>query len=119
MPFAGPALRAGAGKTPTMKLIQLFLPVYDGQGQAFPKAYFDEARAELTARFGGVTAFLRSPAVGAWQDPQGEVQRDDVYLYEVLADSPDRAWWQAYRARLERQFSQDVILIRVSDTDVI
>ncbi len=102
-----------------MKLIQLFLPVYDRQGQAFPKSLFDEVRGELTERFGGVTAFLRSPAVGAWQDPGGEVCRDDVYLYEVLADALDRGWWQAYRARLERQFSQDVILVRVSDTEVI
>ena len=75
--------------------------------------------SELTERFGGVTAFLRSPAVGAWQDPSGEVCRDDVYLYEVLADTLDRGWWRAYRARLVRQFSQDVILVRVTDTEVI
>ena len=113
-------MRAGRqAAAPTMKLIQLFLPVYDQHGQAFPKAYFDQARSELTGRFGGVTAFLRSPAVGAWQDPSGEVCRDDVYLYEVLADTLDRDWWQAYRARLERQFSQDVILVRVTDTEVI
>jgi hypothetical protein len=102
-----------------MKLIQLFLPVYDQHGKAFPKAYFDQARSELTGRFGGVTAFLRSPAVGAWQEPGGEICRDDVYLYEVLADALDRGWWQAYRARLERQFSQDVILVRVTDTEVL
>ena len=102
-----------------MKLVQLFLPVYDQHGKAFPRAFFDQARSELTKRFGGVTAFLRSPAVGAWQKPGGEVCRDDVYLYEVMADALDRGWWQDYRARLERQFGQDVILVRVTDAEVL
>lgn len=48
-----------------MHLIQLFLPLYDNDGQAFAKPLFDTVRGELTERFGGVTAFVRSPAVGA------------------------------------------------------
>lgn len=102
-----------------MKLIQLFLPVYDQQGHPFPKAFFDDVRNELTGRFGGVTAFLRSPAVGAWEDPEGGVSHDDVYLFEVLAGSLERDWWQGYRQRLERQFRQDQVLVRVSDAEVL
>ena len=38
-----------------MHLIQLFLPLYDNDGQAFAKPLFDTVRGELTERFGGVT----------------------------------------------------------------
>ena len=47
-----------------MQLLQLFLPIYDREGRPFPKAMFDAVRAELAERHGGVTAYLRSPAVG-------------------------------------------------------
>ena len=47
-----------------MHLVQLFLPAYGADNRPFPKAMFDAVRAELAARFGGVTAYLRSPAVG-------------------------------------------------------
>lgn len=102
-----------------MKLIQLFLPVYDQNGHSFPKAYFDDVRNELTGRFGGVTAFLRSPAVGVWENPEGDVSHDDVYLFEVLTESLERDWWQAYRRCLEQRFCQDQVLVRVSDTEVL
>lgn len=97
-----------------MVLIQLFLPVYDNDGAAFPKAGFDAVRRELTDRFGGVTAFVRTPAVGAWEDGHGHVQRDEVLLFEVMASHADHAWWAAYRTELEARFRQDEILIRAS-----
>lgn len=97
-----------------MHLIQLLLPVYDNRGQAFPKALFDTVRSELTDRFGGVTAFVRSPAVGAWEDERGAVQRDDVLLFEVMADTLDRAWWATYRDTLQARFRQDEVLVRAS-----
>lgn len=95
-----------------MHLIQLFLPLYDNDGQAFAKPLFDTVRGELTERFGGVTAFVRSPAVGAWEDDSGDVQRDDVVLFEVMADHVDHGWWAAYRAQLEQRFQQDEVLVR-------
>ena len=95
-----------------MHLIQLFLPLYDNDGQAFAKPLFDTVRGELTERFGGVTAFVRSPAVGAWEDDSGDVQRDDVVLFEVMADHVDHGWWAAYRAQLEARFQQDEVLVR-------
>ena len=66
-----------------MKLLQILLPLYDNGGEAYPKAMFDRIRSELTDAFGGVTAFLRSPAVGLWEDESGEVQRDDVVLVHL------------------------------------
>ncbi len=97
-----------------MHLIQLFLPLRDHDGEAFPKALYDTVRSELTDRFGGVTAFLRAPAVGAWEDDGGAVQRDEVVLFEVMAAHVDHGWWATYRETLERRFRQDEVLIRAS-----
>ncbi len=102
-----------------MKLVQLFLPLYDNHGQALPRALFDEVREDLRKRFGGVTAFVRSPAVGVWENDAGAVCRDDVVLFEVMVDALERGWWSAYRHQLERQFSQETILIRVTDVDLL
>jgi len=95
-----------------MFLIEIFLPLYDNAGERFPRASFDAVRDELTARFGGVTAFLRSPAVGLWQDDAGVVRRDEIAIVEVMADTLDRDWWQAYRRTLEHRFRQDEIVVR-------
>ena len=93
-------------------LVQLFLPLRDNAGDAFPQALYDHVREELTDRYGGATAFLRAPAAGAWQGEGGEVQRDDVVLLEVMARTLDRDWWAAYRAELEARFRQDDVLVR-------
>lgn len=95
-------------------LVQLFLPLRDNAGDALPQPLYHRVRAELTERFGGVTAFIRSPAVGAWEDDRGAVQRDDVVLFEVMADNVDHGWWAAYREDLQRRFQQDEVLIRAS-----
>lgn len=97
-----------------MHLVQLFLPVYGNDGHAFPRALFDGVRTELADAFGGVTAFVRSPAVGLWESDSGAVCRDDVVLFEVMTDALDRAWWAAYRQSLERRFEQDAVLVRAS-----
>lgn len=97
-----------------MHLVQLFLPVYDNDGRPFPKARFDAVRTELADAFGGVTAFMRSPAVGLWEDDDGDVCRDDVMLFEVMVDTLDRAWWRGYRGTLEQRFQQDEVMLRAS-----
>ena len=97
-----------------MHLVQLFLPLRDNTGAPFPRALFDAVRAELAERFGGVTAFVRSPAVGLWEDGEGEVQRDDVVLLEVMADHIDHGWWASYRRTLQGRFRQDEVLVRAS-----
>lgn len=68
-------------------------------------------RAELTDAFGGVTAFSRAPATGVWEE-NGEVVRDDIIVYEVMADEIDAAWWREYRVALEQRFDQDEVVIR-------
>jgi hypothetical protein len=102
-----------------MRLVQILLPLYDNAGRPFSKDLVTQVRQELTDLFGGVTLYLRSPAVGAWEREPGEVCRDDVILVEVIVDSTDAAWWTAYREELELRFRQDRILIRATDVDVL
>jgi hypothetical protein len=94
-----------------MYLIQFLLPLYDNERRPFPRADFERVRAELTERFGGVTAFLQSPATGAWKN-EGETTQEPVVLLEVMADTLDRGWWKGYRAELERRFRQEAIVVR-------
>lgn len=75
-------------------------------------ADFAQTRAELVERYDGVTAYLRSPAQGAWTRPDGQVERDEVIMIEVVTDTFERAWWRAYAEKLARRFQQDAIHIR-------
>jgi hypothetical protein len=95
-----------------MFLVQFLLPLRDNAGQPFPRADFERVRTELTERFGGVTAFLQSPAAGAWQEEGGPPVREELVLYEVMADSLERDFWRDYRAELERRFRQEQVLVR-------
>lgn len=97
-----------------MHLIELFLPLRDESDAPLPKEMFDAVRDELAEVFGGVTAFTRMPATGLWEDDHGEVRRDEVVLFEVMADHVDHGWWKNYRAELERRFEQDEVLVRAT-----
>jgi hypothetical protein len=95
-------------------LIQILLPVYDKDGQPFGETVFAPTRAELTDRFGGLTAHLRAPARGLWKTGDGTVERDDIAILEVMSEGLDEAWWREYRARLEARFRQDVVVVRAT-----
>ncbi|HEX2079765.1 MAG TPA: hypothetical protein VHG08_18765 [Longimicrobium sp.] len=97
-----------------MHVVEVFLPLRDGQGTPFPRAALDRVRRELTERYGGVTAHLRAPAAGAWKDEEGDVERDDVVIVEVVVDELDRGWWAGYRRELEERFRQDEVLVRAT-----
>jgi hypothetical protein len=60
------------------------------------------------ARFGGLTAFTRAPAEGIWKHQT----RDDLVIFEIIAEAVDKPWWRAYRERLETVFRKERILIR-------
>jgi hypothetical protein len=100
-----------------MHLVELLLPLRDNDGKPFPREMLDGVRHALTERFGGVTAHLRAPAAGAWKDDDGDVERDDVVIVEVVDEDLDRAWWAGYRRTLESRFRQDVILIRATPVE--
>ena len=69
-----------------MYLIQLLLPLHDNDKQQFPPEYFEAVRHRLADQFGGVTAFVRAPAMGLWKEAD-DVSRDEVLMFEVLATS--------------------------------
>ncbi len=95
-----------------MHLVQLLLPLYDNEGRPFPEREFAEVRRKLTDRFGGVTAYHRSPAEGLWKDDAGPPARDQIVIYEVMTDRLDRAWWATFRERLRKRFMQEELVVR-------
>ena len=96
-----------------MHLIEILLPVADNEGQLFDGRKYEEVRQDLARRFGGITTFTRAPAHGI-SEARGTIVHDDIVVFEVMTDTLDRAWWEAYRHRLEQSFSQDEIVIRAS-----
>ena len=100
-----------------MYLVQLLLPLYDNQGNGFPADHFSVVRRTLTEQFGGLTAYTRAPAQGIWSEHDGPPKRDDIIVYEVMTTTLDRGWWREFRQRLERQFSQDELVVRSQEVE--
>jgi hypothetical protein len=100
-------------------LVEFLLPISDNEGSHFTKEQFDSVRRELTERFGGVTAFMRSPAVGLWEDDSGATRRDDLVTFEVMTETLDRVWWRDYREQLRKHFRQQEIVMRASEFELL
>jgi hypothetical protein len=96
-----------------MYLIQLLLPLYDNEGEAFGREVHDRVRDELAKKFGGVTAFRSSPAEGTWREG-GQISRDAIIIFEVMAGELEREWWAAYRVELEARFQQEKLIVRAT-----
>ena len=79
-------------------LVQVLLPTHRRNGAPVASEEFARVRVELTERFGGVTAYSRSPATGLWKRDDEEIERDQVIMVEVVVEVFDREWW----ARLSR-----------------
>ena len=90
-------------------LVQLLLPV------AGRKKTYEDVLHELTERFGGATAYSRAPAAGLWKNPSDRTERDDIIVLEVMVDRVDRAWWAAFRRRLEKRLRQKEIVVRAHE----
>ncbi len=102
-----------------MRLIQLLLPLYGNDGKPAAPSLFRQVQADLTERFGGLTAYSRAPAEGRWRENGAQTVRDDIVIFEVMSPELDRDWWRSYRARLERAFRQQQIVIRASDIEML
>ena len=94
--------------------VEIFLPLRRTDGSDQPRGLFGDVRRELVDQFGGMTAFTRAPAEGLWESEEGQLDRDSIVIFEVMADELDRGWWSAFRARLEGLFEQDEIVIRAT-----
>jgi hypothetical protein len=101
-----------------MHLVQILLPLRDNEGNPFPRADFGRVRAELLERFGGVTAHMQAPAQGVWKDEEeGTVERDEIVVIEVMAESLERAWWKGYCEELRRRFRQEELVVRAMEME--
>jgi hypothetical protein len=101
-----------------MYLIQILLPLRDNDGIALDKFKYDGVRKYLTNRFGGVTIYMRAPASGIWKE-DGEEVRDEIVIFEVMAEDVDREFWRSYLVELQDVFRQEVIVVRAQRIEVL
>jgi hypothetical protein len=101
------------------KLFQILLPLYNPAGEAIAVEYFQDLKEELTGHFGGLTTYSRAPATGVWKNANDDITVDKIIVYEVVAESHELSYWTNLKARLEKKFDQDEILIRCSDIEII
>lgn len=102
-----------------MYLVQLLLPLCDNDGHPFPQSMYLRVRDDLAEQFGGITAYVRSPAEGLWTEGQGGAVRDEIVIYEVMARELNRAWWVEFRVRMELLFRQESIVVRGSQIELL
>lgn len=92
-----------------MFLVEILVPANGGEGE------LTRLRDELTERFGGVTIFSRSPAVGLWKETSSSTpERDEIIVFEVMTGDLKRDWWRGYRETLESRFGEDLIVMRAT-----
>jgi hypothetical protein len=101
-----------------MFLIQILLPTADNSGARFSEKQFGQLKRELAEEFGGVTAFIQSPAEGLWREASGD-SHDEIVLFEVMTEALDVEAWARRRMDLERRFRQDEVIIRHLSIGVI
>ena len=101
-----------------MYLVQILLPLADNKGRRFDGASYGRVRTELSERFGGITSFTRAPAEGMWREG-GHTTHDDIVVFVVMARESDHAWWERYRAELERRFDQETIVVRAIRVEML
>lgn len=101
-----------------MHLVQILLPVYDNVGRKLPRNTFESIRVLLVEKFQGVTTYSHVPAEGLWKE-QDEIMKDQILIYEVMADSWDEPWWQKTKSKLESTFQQKLIVIRRHPVELV
>lgn len=101
-----------------MNVIEVFLPLDTGPDLPISLEAIEGLVAGLADRFGGATAFTREPADGLWKT-RTSMQRDRIIIVEVVVDEVDQDFWQAYKRRLEQEFAQDEVMIRVTACSLI
>ena len=97
----------------THKLIQILLPTNGSDD-----GVFERLAQELTAKFGGVTSFIRAPAEGRW-NTGSRTEHDDIAVIEVMAQDVDYGYWADLRTRLEQALAQEEIIIRCQPLELL
>jgi hypothetical protein len=99
----------------TMYMTQLLLRILSNSDERFPQSLFEQIRDELVQKFGGLTAYTRTPASGLWQEKGSATVHDGIVVHEVLVKNLDEDWWSRYRKKLEQRFRQDKLVIRAQE----
>jgi inorganic pyrophosphatase len=94
--------------------VQLFIPLRDPKGKQFAEKHFSDLTAELKENFGGVTVYSRAPATGQWKQEGGKTVTDKLLVYEVLLSNLDKKYWTKLKARLEKRFRQQELLVLIT-----
>ena len=81
-----------------MICVLILLPVVDKRGHARPYHLFGVVQEELTAKFGGVTAFINAPAEGRWKKNRRTVH-DDICCDRSHGQAPQPFMVAALQAR--------------------
>jgi hypothetical protein len=102
------------------EIVQLLLPTVDGEGVKVPLSKMRSLARELSDRFGGVTSFLRAPAEGLWQPHENApAEKDDIVIFDVMAEDLDEAFWRSLRVRLKADLGQSEIIVRAQPVDLL
>jgi len=97
----------------TNNLIQILLPTNGGD-----EGVYERLAQELTAKFGGVTSFIRVPAEGRW-NTGSHTEHDDIAVIEVMAEDVDYGYWANLCSRLEQALAQEQIVIRCQPPELL
>src|ERR1700737_3306709 len=92
-----------------MHLVEILLPLNDNSGRPFGAEKYAAIRQHLTERFGGLTAFTRSPAQGTTTGG-GKTGHNDIVVFEVMTETRKVSGWGNSRRQLEREFRQDAVV---------
>jgi hypothetical protein len=102
-----------------MYLIHILLPLNDNEGRPHGRELFRAVAGELTERFGGLTAHTRAPAEGLWNEGPEGTSKDEIVIYEVMAERLDEGWWREYRRGLESRFRQEQLVVRAQEVRLL
>jgi len=100
-----------------MFLIEILLPLRNGQGRPVDKKELEGLMNMLTEEFGGLTAHTRAPAQGFWKDNFRELSLDEIVIFEIISEILDKTWWKNLRFDLERRLEQKLIVIRAHSVE--
>ena len=73
----------------------------------------------MTERFGGVTAYMRSPATGLWKKDRARSTGTRSSAVEVMVETLDQEYWRLYREELANAFGQQSIVCRAIVIEVL
>ena len=94
-----------------MREFDIFIPLFDNEGNPFKSALYQNLQVRLLEYFNGLTYFPQ-PNEGFWRVGD-TTYRDEIVVYRVLTEKPRaaRRYLSVLKEDLKRIFRQEEILI--------